>query len=74
MTFAPSGRRYRVVRAEFVPTYIDQSRGGVRLYDVLAELRRDDLSASRRALLRAVVARTSATVRATGTEIPLAEG
>jgi len=46
-TFGRNGDRWKVVKAEFVPTYIDQSNG-MRLYDVLAELRRDDLTPARR--------------------------
>ncbi|GAA3210534.1 CapA family protein [Actinocorallia longicatena] len=71
-TFTRSGRGYKVTKAEFVPTLIEAPGGRVRLYDVLAELRRTDLSTARRTMLGRVAARTASIVRSRGVAVPFA--
>lgn len=69
-TFARAGRRWKVTRAEILPTYIDRSNG-VRLYDVLAELSRPGLPAARRRLFNGVLGRTAEIVRSRQVNVPL---
>ncbi|MEO5875715.1 MAG: CapA family protein [Streptosporangiaceae bacterium] len=72
-TFGRAARRWKVTRAEFVPTFIDRSHG-IRLYDVPAELARPGLPADRRELLTDVVTRTTKIVRSRNVNVPLAGG
>lgn len=60
-TFAKVKRRWKVSRAEFIPTYIDQGPP-LRVLDVPAELAEPGLDPARRAFLQGVQDRTSKVV------------
>ncbi|MBO2452744.1 CapA family protein [Actinomadura barringtoniae] len=70
-TFARSGARWKVTRAEMVPTLIDPGPP-FRLVDVTASLADPNLDGPRRQQLNAVLQRTYAVARSRGAAVTLA--